>query len=79
MYRRAFAKRDDLFPSFAGHPRLHQTRRSLGNDDLRMRRDMIAMRVRNEGQRFRIPWIEPEILFRQENPALISDVDHVKI
>ena len=79
MHCCVFAEGNNLFASLAGHPRLHQTRCSLRDDDLRVRRDMIAVRVRDKGKRFCVPGVEPQILFWQENPALISDVDHVKI
>ena len=57
-----------MFASFSRHPRLHQTRGSFRDDDLLVRRDVIAVRVRNKGKRFRVPGVEPQILFRQINP-----------
>ena len=44
-----------------------------------MRRDVIAVRVRNKSERLRIPGIEPEILFRQINAALVPNFDHAGI
>ena len=41
-----------------------------------MWRDVIAMRVRHKRQPFRIPGVEPEILVREINAALVSDLDH---
>ena len=41
-----------------------------------MRRDMVTVRVRHERERFCVPWVQPEILLRQVNPALIANLDH---
>ena len=65
-----------MFPPFSGHPRLHEARRALGENDLWMRRDVIAVRVRDKGERFRLPRVEPEIRLRQINAALITHFDH---
>jgi len=44
-----------------------------------MRRDVIAMRVRNECEILGFPWVEPEILSRQKHAAVVSDIDHAEI
>jgi len=44
-----------------------------------MRRDVIAMGVRNKSETFRVPRIEPEIVHGQINAALVSDFDHERI
>ena len=67
------------FPAFPGQPRLHQTRRPFRNNNLAVRRDVIAMRVRNEREILGLPRVEPEILLRQEHAAFISDIDHAEI
>ena len=36
-------------------------------------RDVIAMRVRDKGETFRLCGVEPEILLRQVNPALVPE------
>lgn len=67
------------FPAFPGQPRLHQTGRPFRNNNLAMRRDVIAMRVRNECEILGLPRIEPEILARQKHAAVVSDIDHAEI
>jgi hypothetical protein len=57
---------------------LQQARRALGNDHLLMRRDVVAVRVRNERETFGVPRIEPEILLRQVNASLVANFDHAK-
>ena len=57
---------------------LHQACRALGNDNLLVRRDVVAMRVRNERETFCVPWIQPEILLRQVNAALVANFDHAE-
>jgi len=44
-----------------------------------MRRNVVAVRVRNKGEVLCIPGVEPEILLRQINTALITNVDHPEI
>ncbi len=39
-------------------------------------RDVIAVRVRDEGEAFRVRWVEPEILLWQINAALVLHRDH---
>ena len=41
-----------------------------------MRRDMVAVGMRDEREWFRIPRVEPDILFRQKNTALVTDLNH---
>src|SRR5205814_724459 len=57
---------------------LHQVRRALGDDNLSVRCDMVAVRVRNECETFCVPWIEPEIVLRQVNAAVVADCNHAK-
>ena len=73
------AERQDMFVAFAGQARLHQTRGSFRDDDLVVRRDVIAVRMGNKSERLRVPRIEPKILLRQINAALVSNIDHAKI
>ena len=67
------------FNAFAGQPRLHQTCRPFRNNNLAVRRDVIAMRVRNECEILRFPRIKPKILLRQKHSALVLDINHAKI
>jgi len=34
--------------------------------------------VGNERETFRVPWVQPEILLRQVNTALIANFDHAE-
>ena len=57
---------------------LHQVRCALGDDNFLVRRDMVTMRVGNEREAFCVPWIEPEIVLRQVNAALVANCNHPK-
>src|SRR5260370_42538551 len=70
------AEWQDDFLAFSRKPRSHQTRGSLRNDDLTMRRNVITVSVRNESEILRLPRVEPKILLWQKNAAVISDIDH---
>ena len=65
--------------SFPRQASPHQTRGPLRNNDLIVRGDVIAMRVRDEGEALRVPRVEPQVLLRQVNTAGITDIDHRKI
>src|SRR5215831_170925 len=74
-----------LFPKWqgmldAGTPQtdLHQVRCALGDDNLAVRCDVVAVRVRNERETFCVPWIEPKIQLRQVNAALVANFNHAK-
>ena len=58
---------------------VHETRGAIGKDDLIMRRNVVAVRVRNEGEALCIPGVEPEILLWQINAAVKTNVDHHEI
>src|SRR5207244_11542573 len=60
-----FTERQHMLGSFCRQPRLHKSNGALGDDDLRVRRDVVAMLVRHERERLRLPWVEPEMLLRQ--------------
>jgi hypothetical protein len=60
----------------ARQTRLHEARGSFGHDDLVMRGDVIAVRVRDEGKAFRFPRIEPQVVLGKVNAARILDLDH---
>ena len=67
------AERQDVLVPFAGEPGLHQARGPFRDDDLVVRRDVVAVGVGDEGERFRVPRIEPDVFVRQVNPALVLD------
>jgi hypothetical protein len=71
-----FAKWQDMLGPPARKPALHQTRGSLRDDDLIVGRDVVNVRVRNEGEAFCIPGVEPQILVRQINAALKTNINH---
>ena len=62
----------------ARQPDLHQACRALRNDDLLVQRNVVTVRVRNERERFCVPWVQPEILLRQVNAAFIANFDHAE-
>ena len=70
------AKRQNDFLAIARKARPHQTSRAFRNDDLLMRCDVITMGMRNKCEGFRIPRIQPKILSRQKDTALIMNIDH---
>ena len=65
------AEGQDDFVSFTREPR-----RPFRDDDLFVRRDVVAVRVRDEGKRLRIPGIEPDAFVRQEDAAFVLDLNH---
>jgi hypothetical protein len=79
MHDPALSKRENMLDASARQAALHQARSALGDDDLFVRRNVIAVRVRNEGETLCIPWIQPQILLRQVNPAFITNFNHKKI
>jgi len=64
-----------LYP-LARKPTLDQTCRALGYNDFIMRRNVVAVPMRNKSAAFCIPRVEPQILLRQINPALITNANH---
>src|SRR6516165_8793484 len=57
---------------------LHQACCALRQDYLLVRRDVVAVRVRNECNTFCIPWVQPEILLGQVNAAFIANFNHME-
>jgi hypothetical protein len=76
MHASFFTKWQNVFGAMTRHAVLKQTRRPLGNDNLLVRRYMVAMRVRNESEALCIPRVQPQILFRQVNAALVPNLNH---
>ena len=56
----------------------HQACCALRNDHLLVRRDVVTVRVGNERETFCVPWVQPEILLRQVDTALIANFDHAE-
>ena len=56
----------------------HQAYRALRNDHLLVGRDVVTVRVGNERETFCVPWVQPEILLRQVNTALVANFDHAE-
>ena len=63
-------------PESAGPARSQQARGPLRDDDLIVRRDVVAVRVRDESKRLRVRRIEPDAFVRQINAPLVSDRNH---
>ena len=57
---------------------LHQACCALGQDYLLVRRNVVAVRVGNECNTLCIPRVQPEILLRQVNTALVANFDHAE-
>ncbi len=72
------AERQDVFGAHAGHSRLQQARGALRKNDLFMRRDVIAMRVRYKSESLWLPGIEPQVVRVKMNSALVPDFEHWK-
>lgn len=53
----------------------HKARRGMGSDHYSVVSDVIAVRVRNEGERARLLGIEPEIVRRKFYPVRVVDLD----
>src|SRR2546423_7990563 len=70
------AEVQDVLVPFTRHPRLHEPRGALRDDDLVVRGDVIAVGMRHEGERLRIPRIEPDRFVRQINAAAVSNFNH---
>ena len=56
----------------------HQACCALRNDHLLVPRDVVTVRVGNEREAFCVPWVQPEILLRQVNTALVANFDHAE-
>ena len=54
----------------------HQACGALRNDHLLVRCDVVTVRVGNERETFCVPWVQPEILLRQIDTALVANFDH---
>ena len=76
MHGSFFTKRQNMFRAITRHPALEQARCPLGNNDLLVRRYVVAVRVRNESQAFCLPGVQPQIWLRQINPAFVMDFNH---
>ena len=78
VHRSSFAEGQDVLVPFARHSRLHQPGRALRQNDLVVRRNMIAVGMRHEREPFHVPRVQPQILRRQINAALVSNIDHTE-
>jgi hypothetical protein len=73
-----FAERENVFGPRARHSRLEQTRGALGKNHFFVRRDVIAVRVRDKSEPLRLPRIEPQVVSREINSVVVADFDHRK-
>ena len=76
MHGPFFTKCQNVFETTTRHPVLKQARCSLGNDNLLVRRYVVAMRVRDESEVLGVPWVQPQILPRQINAAFVTNFNH---
>ena len=70
------SKRQDILTPLSRHARLHQPGGSLRDNDFLVRGNVIAVGVRDEGKRLRIPGIEPDFILRQIDPSFVLDPNH---
>ena len=77
-FRRLTEGQND-FLAITRKARLHQAGSAFRNDDLLMRCNVIAMGMRNEGEGFCLPRIQPKIMTRQKDAALVMNIDHSEI
>ena len=61
-----------------GQSSLHQPRRAVRDNDFVMQRDVVAVCVRDKREGLWLPGIEPQVLLRQINSALITNFDHIE-
>ena len=73
---RGLTERQNDFRAIARKSCLHQAGGAFRNDDLLVRCHVIAMGMRNKCEGFRIPRIQPKILSRQKDTALVMNIDH---
>ncbi len=71
-----YAERKHMFVTLARQARLHEARGPFRDDNLIVRRDMVAVRMRDEGERLRLPWIKPDVFVRQINAPLVLHRKH---
>src|SRR5215470_2529761 len=76
MHSSFFTKWQDVFCAMTGQPASKQTRCPFGDDDLLVRRYVVAVRVRNESKALGVPRIQPQVLLRQIDPSLVTNVNH---
>ena len=62
--RRRLTKWQDMFIAFAGKARLHQARSPFRDDDLVVRSDVVAVRMRDKSERSCVRRIEPDVFVR---------------
>src|SRR4029434_580678 len=74
----SFPKWQWMLDARARQPGPHQACCALRNDHLLVRSDMVTVRVGNESETFRLPWVQPEILLRQVNTALVANFNHAE-
>ena len=72
------AKRQHVLCARAGQTRPHQARGAFRDNDFVVRRNVVAVRVRNESETLPVPGVEPQIVRGQINAPLITNFDHNK-
>ena len=67
---------EEVLAPLPAEPRAHEPRGARVRDDFGMRGDMVAVRVRDEGERPRAVRIEPEVVGGEFEAAVVADGDH---
>jgi hypothetical protein len=76
--RSSFPKWQWMLDARARQTDPHQACCAFRNDHFLVRRDVVTVRVGNERETFSVPWVQPEILLRQVDTALIANFDHAE-
>ena len=72
----ALTERQNVFAALPRYARLHEARGSLRDNDFVVPCDVVAVRVRDKGEPFCVPGIEPQIRLRQIKAALVANINH---
>jgi hypothetical protein len=70
------AERKNMLATFAREASLQEAGGPFGDNDLLVRRDVVAVGMRNESERFWLPGVEPDVFVRQVNPAFVLHPNH---
>ena len=65
-----------MLATFSREASLQEAGGALGDNDLLVRRDVVAVGVRNESERFWLPGVEPDVFVRQVEPAFVLHPNH---
>ena len=66
-------KFENVFVTLPSEARLHQPRGAGAGDNFVVRGDVIAVRMGDEGEWLRFPWIKPQRMIREFEPPGVAD------